>query len=185
MLLVAASSAAAVKSIWGPLRLPNGSSAFPVYRDLGVQDLQYQLGGRPPPPRRPRHPRDPRDPAYHWPPSVTQAVKLARRSGMTASLMLINTPSWANGGRSHAWAPTRATDFADFAAAASRRYPSVRRWMIWGEPVRHAQFQPLPGGKPTGPRIYAKMLDAAYGALKRVSRRNVVVGGMTYTSGDI
>src|SRR3954451_3581224 len=136
MLVAADSAAGAVKSIWGPLVLPNGRSAFPVYRDLGVQDLQYQLSWRATATRRAQHPRDPRDPAYHWPVAVTQAVRLAHRNGMSASLMLIETPAWANGARSHAWAPTRAKDFADFAAAASRHYPSVRRWMIWGEPVR-------------------------------------------------
>jgi hypothetical protein len=28
-------------------------------------------------------------------------------------------------------------------------------------------------------------MDAAYGALKQVSRRNLVIGGSTYTTGDI
>ena len=189
MLAVALASAApasgAVKSIWGPVALPNGRSAFPVYRNLGVQDLQYQLHWWTAAPTRPAHPRDPRDPAYHWPASVTRAVSGARKNGMTATLMLIGSPPWANGGRAHAWAPNNAQDFADFAEAASRRYPSVKRWMIWGEPNRRAQFRPEPLGRPTGPRVYAKLLDAAYGALKRVSARNVVVGGMTFTTGDI
>jgi hypothetical protein len=99
--------------------------------------------------------------------------------------MLIGTPSWANGGRSSEWAPDNPRDFADFAVAASRHYPGVHRWMIWGEPNRRGNFRPLPAGKPTGPRRYARLLDAAYEELKRVSRRNVVIGGMTYTSGDI
>jgi hypothetical protein len=185
LLLAAPASAGAVKSIWGPTVLPNGRSAFPVYRDLGAQDLQYQLHWWTAAPTRPANPRDPHDPAYRWPSAVTRAVAGARRNGMTVSLMIIGSPRWANGGHAHEWAPKDKRDFADFAEAASRRYPSVKRWMIWGEPDRRAQFRPLPLGRPTGPRVYARLLDAAYGALKRVSRRNVVVGGMTMTTGDI
>jgi hypothetical protein len=66
--------------------------------------------------------------------------------------------------------------------------------MIWGEPSRSANFKPLPPqtiGKPLtrtqrrAPRRYARMLDAAYAALKRVRRSNVVIGGNTFTAGDI
>lgn len=40
--------------------------------------------------------------------------------------------------------------------------------MIWGEPNRSDRFQPE--GNPTAARAYAPLLDAAYVALKRVSR---------------
>ena len=36
--------------------------------------------------------------------------------------------------------PRRARDFANFAYAASRRYPRVHLWMIWAEPTRRANF---------------------------------------------
>jgi hypothetical protein len=64
--------------------------------------------------------------------------------------------------------------------------------MVWGEPTREGSFQPitkaLPGvsldrAQRAAPRIYARMLDAAYGGLKHVSRRNLVIGGCTYTTG--
>jgi hypothetical protein len=35
------------------------------------------------------------------------------------------------------------------------------------------------------PHLYAAILDAAYGALKSVSRSDLVIGGMTYTTGDL
>ncbi len=76
-------------------------------------------------------------------------------------------------------------DYADFLTAASRRYPRVRHWMIWGEANRAAVFQPLPLNSPVGPRRYAKLLRAAYRALKRESRRNVVIGGMTFSFGQV
>jgi hypothetical protein len=87
----------------------------------------------------------------------------------------------------HIVAPEKAEaeSLADFATAASRRYPYARRWMIWGEPSRHSNFQPMPANKPDAPRRYAKILDAAYGALKAQSRGNIVIGGMTYTAGDV
>src|SRR4051795_3628333 len=69
----------------------------------------------------------------------------------------------------------------NFLTAASRRYPSVRRWMIWGEPTRVDRFQPGAGNRPASARAYAPILDAAYVGLKRASRRNIVIGGMTWT----
>src|SRR5205085_1832988 len=66
-----------------------------------------------------------------------------------------------------------------------RRYPSVRLWIIWSEASRVGVWQPLPLNSPEGPRRYARLLDTTYGALKRVHRRNLVIGGNTFVSGDI
>jgi hypothetical protein len=113
---------------------------------------------------------------------------------MRILLQIIFTPSWANGGRPQNWVPTHMSDFVAFVTAASRRYPSIHLWMIWGEPSRGANFEPLypaePGTKlnpqqQVAPHNYARLLDGAYGALKAESRRNLVIGGSTYTSGDI
>jgi hypothetical protein len=57
--------------------------------------------------------------------------------------------------------------------------------MVWGEVNRPAVFKPLPRNSRVGPRRYAKLLRAAYGALKRRSVRNVVIGGMTFSYGDV
>ena len=73
--------------------------------------------------------------------------------------------------------------YADFLTAASRRYGSVDHWMIWGETNRSAVFRPLPPDGRYGPRRYARLLAAAYRALKRESPRNVVIGGMTFSFG--
>ena len=35
------------------------------------------------------------------------------------------------------------------------------------------------------PHAYARLLDAAYGSLKRRSRRNLVIGGNSFTTGDV
>jgi len=65
--------------------------------------------------------------------------------------------------------------------------------MIWSEPTKAQNFQPLSlsgnrrlrGAALRGPRLYARMLDRAYVALKRVSRRNLVIGGNTFTVGTV
>ena len=45
------------------------------------------------------------------------------------------------------WAPSNPADFADFLTAASRRYPGVHHWMIWGEPTKAAEL-PAAGRRP-------------------------------------
>jgi hypothetical protein len=183
-LATAATAAAAnKKAIWGPVRLPDGSSAFPVYRDLGVRFLQLQLHWNEIAPRRPSHLRDPTDPAYNWPPEVAEAIRMGRRYGIKIALMPWRSPSWANGGRSPEWAPKN-RHYAGFVKAASRRYRSVRHWMIWGEANRQAVFKPLPIGSPRGPRRYATLLRTAYRSLKQRSEKNVVIGGMTFSFGN-
>lgn len=184
-LVFAASAPAAAKLIWGPFKTADGASAFPLYRELGVDYLQTQIVWSRVAPTRPADPRSPLDPAYVWPRQLDAAVAEARGYGVQIALMVKSSPGWANGGRGPEWAPTSAADYANFLVAASRRYPSVRRWMIWGETNRAASFSPLPADSPVGPRRYAKLLDAAYVALKGVDREDLVIGGMTFTYGDV
>jgi hypothetical protein len=170
--------------IWGPLTLPDGSSAFPVYHRLGVQVLQLQLIWARTATSRPGDPTNPADPAYRWPAELEQAVSQAAQYGITLAVMVKGTPGWANGGLDETWAPNDPADFAAFLQAASRRYPSVHYWMIWGEP-NGLNFNPMPPNSPVGPRRYAVLLDAAYGALKAVNPANIVIGGMTWTAGVV
>jgi hypothetical protein len=187
------------KGIWGPLTL-NGRSLFPTYRDLGVGIYNTQAHwDQIAPTNRPANPTDPSDPAYQWPEYIDQAITEAGRNGLKVQLMIIGAPPWANGGQSPRWAPQQPSDFADFATAIAKKYPSVHLWMIWGEPNREPNFAPFtPATSATGPlnqaqavapRLYAQLLDAAYGALKGVSPANLVIGGNTYpaasSTGDI
>jgi hypothetical protein len=186
-LLTAASPASArvIKAIWGPSDLSNGQSAGPVYKDLGVEEVQMFLNWDSVAPTKPANPRNPNDPAYQWGPFVDAAIATGKAYGFRVDLQIQRSPAWANGGHPGQWAPTNPKDFADFAYAAAKRFPSVHRWLIWGEPSRAPNWQPLPSNKPIAPRRYAKLLDATYGQLKSVSKRNVVVGGMTFTVGDV
>jgi hypothetical protein len=183
-LLPGAAEAHTAKAIWGPTRLPSGKPAFRVYRALGVDVYQIQLLWDRVAPKRPHHPTRPGDRAYHWPKDVDEAVRMGRRYGIDVAIMVKGSPAWANGGYSSQWRPSSRA-YARFLTAASRRYASVHRWMIWGETNRGAVFQPLPRNSPQGPRTYARMLDGAYVALKHRSRRNIVIGGMTFTFGDV
>jgi hypothetical protein len=175
----------ALKMIWGPTLLPNGQSAFATYQRLGVQVLQLHLLWSRVAPTKPVAPADPNDPAYLWPAEIEEAIAQAAHYGIRLSLLVESTPAWANGGRSAEWAPSNEADFASFLVAASRRFPSIHYWMIWGEPNREGNFQPMPANSPVGPRRYALLLNAAYHALKGASSANVVIGGDTWTLGTV
>jgi hypothetical protein len=182
------------KAFWGPMQV-GGVSQFPIYHDLGVKVFQTAINWASAAPTRPRHPTRPSDPAYRWPADIDYAIQQGRRYGIRVLVMLVGAPRWANGGHSWRYAPSQGRGFAHFARAAARRYPRVRHWMIWGEPSRVGTFRPIvPEGtfgvpltpaQQRAPRRYARLLDAAYGALKAVNRRNIVIGGNTFTNGDI
>jgi hypothetical protein len=172
------------KLIWGPTRLPDGASAFPTYDELGVDVYQIQLRWPSTAPTRPASPENPSDPAYRWPAALDYAIAQAKEHGIDVAILVTHSPPWANGGRGPLWAP-RPEGFAAFLTAASHRYPSVHRWMIWGEPNRADRFLPNRPNSPIAPRRYAPLLDAAYGALKAVSADNIVIGGDTFTGGEV
>jgi hypothetical protein len=188
-----AAATPALKAMWGPA-IHEGKSLFPTYRDLGVGIYEDRLYWSAIALRRPRNPRNPDDPAYVWPAEVTRAVAEAKRYGIQVALQIIGAPSWANGGKPWNWTPCNPQDYANFAIAAARRYPSIHLWMIWGEPSRAHNFEPLDPAKPfaelnakqkVAPHLYARILDAAYGALKSVRDSNLVIGGMTFVAGEI
>jgi hypothetical protein len=176
------------KAMWGPIQLepgqaqcggPERCSAFPYYKELGVDVFQFQIEWNEVAHGEPQNTRDPNDPAYWWSSDFDLAVADAARHGIQLAAMIKGSPPWANGGHPPSSAPYPQA-FADFATAAARRYPSIDIWMIWGEPTRAYNFNPQ--GR-EGARRYARILDAAYGALKKVERDNVVVGGMTLSGG--
>jgi hypothetical protein len=185
VLVLGTPARAAEKALWGPAALPDGSSAFGLYDELGIDILQMSLSWADVAPERPAVATDPADPAYRWPADVTAAAAQARRHAIGLSLLVVNAPPWSNGGSPPIRAPADPQDYADFLTAAARRYPAVRRWMIWGEPNRDDRFQPNEDNGPAGARAYALLLDAAYGALKAASPRNMVIGGNTWTSGTV
>jgi hypothetical protein len=176
-----------LKMIWGPVILPNGKSAFPVYHRLGVDVFQVDLNWAETAPTKPLHPKDPNDPAYQWPSELAYAVQQAAHYRIKLCFLVQDSPKWANGGRIAAWSPNHPRDYGNFLIAASRHYPSVHNWMIWGEPNRDGQvdFRPMPRNSPVGPRRYALLLNAAYHSLKQASPSNIVIGGDTWSFGTV
>jgi hypothetical protein len=188
VLACAPAAGAAEKAIWGPWTYPTGNSncpagdacsAFPTYSQLGVQNFQMQIPWDRVALTRPANPRDPNDPAYKWPSYGDFVTQQAGQYGIGVTVLVQGTPAWANGGKGRSWVPDNVRDYADFMYAISKRYPTIHRWMIWGEPNYGANFQPMPEHSPVGPRAYARLCDAAYVALKQASRGNIVIGGDT------
>ena len=180
------------KSMWGPPNGPNGP-IFPTLKDLGVGLYSIQARwDQIVPTTRPLLPTDPADPAYQWPQYLIDAVTDANAQGIEVQILIMGTPPWANGGKSWQYVPDSSQDFADFATAVSRKFPTVDHWMIWGEPNRSPNFQPsTPAKSGTGklnaaqqvaPRNYAVLLEAAYDAFKAENPNNKVIGGNTYTA---
>src|SRR5688500_12101027 len=105
---------AAEKALWGPPTLPDGSSAFGLYDELGIDTLQLSLNWADIAPTQPADPANPSDPAYRWPGDVTAAAAEAPAHGIRLSLLVSSTPPWANGNRAPDHVPARAQDYADF-----------------------------------------------------------------------
>jgi hypothetical protein len=176
----AATAAPMLKSIWGPM----DEASLRSYEDLGVDVIQVYLYWDRVAPSEPAVPTDPADPAYRWPAELNRGIRRAREHGLDVALQVSGSPPWANGGRSRAWMPDPSR-YADFMTAATSRYPRIRRWMVWGEANREGQFEPLPQGMREGPRAYARLLDSAYQAIKTQNPENIVIGGMTFSFGEV
>lgn len=149
-------------------------------------------------------PTDPASPGYDW--SVTdEAVRVLARQHLNIVATLYSAPRWAEGADMPAgaaagsWKPDPAA-FAAFATAAARRYsghfrdplnprvhlPRITFWQGWNEPNLEGYLAPSwdSHGHLVSPDAYRLLLNAFYGAIKRVSSRNVVVMAGTAPYGD-
>ena len=157
-------------------------------------------------PSRPGDPSSPADPAYRWR-SLDAAVRDASARRLTVLVTVIRAPAWAEGANRPgsappgSWRPDPA-NLGDFSEALARRYsgsyrpgssgdplPAVRNWQIWGEPNLSKNLSPQwqrqrKRWRATSPGQYRLMLNAAYDAIKRVDRRNVVIAAGTAPFGD-
>ncbi len=156
---------------------------FSELRALGTRVWSGGLSWAAAAPTRPADASSPDDPAYTWPASLSRALSAAQANRIEPILNVSGFPSWANGGRSQVWAPERPEDFAAFMAAAVLKYPQVRRWIIISEPGSFYNFRPQGGNGRTAPRLYARLLDAAYVAMHTVRPDVVVIGGGVHPYG--
>ena len=87
-----------------------------------------------------------------------------------------------NGGKDYRWASSP-TDYANFMAAVVRHYTAVRRFVVFSEPTQFANFEPQGNHGKTAPHVYARLLDAAYGAMHHARPNVIVIGGNMHPSG--
>jgi hypothetical protein len=141
--------------------------------------------------------------------SLDTAVKAATSAGVKVMIDLAFwAPRWAvgraasNPRRERYWIDPAA--FGDFATAVARRYsgafpdpaakdkdlPAVRMFTTWNEPNHPSFLQPQwirttdGGWRPESPHIYRAMHNAAYDAIKKVSRQDDVLVGGTASTGS-
>jgi hypothetical protein len=160
-----------------------GRSVLSQLRALGTRVWSSSLSWAETAPKRPSDPKSPNDPAYDWPAALSRQLSQARAKGIEPVLNVSGFPSWSNGGRDPAWAPKNPQDFADFMAAAVKKYPQVRRWQIISEPSTFYNLRPQGGNGQTAPHLYARLLDAAYGAMHAARPDVVVIGGGVHPYG--
>ena len=160
-----------------------GRSILPELRRLGVRVWSDGISWAQIAPVRPANPTVPGDLAYHWPKNLDGFLTATRNDGIEPVLFVNGFPSWSNGGRDPSWAPTDPRDYANFMAAAVRRYPQVRRWLVFSEPGNYVNFKPQGDNGRRAPRLYARLLDAAYGAMHAARHDVVVIGGNVHPAG--
>ena len=136
---------------------------------LGVDLVRYTLNW---------HVIEPRRAERDW--SSSDAVLQGLRSaGVGAVVSIWGAPRWANLGRAPNWAPATGSSFAAFAAAAAKRYPWVKKWVIWNEPNQRRWLRPT-----TSATYVSRLLNPAYTAIHRASRGTMVAGGVTAPRGS-
>jgi hypothetical protein len=144
-----------------------------VLQRLGVDVVRYTIRWDRVARRRPANAREHTSSGYEWG-AEDPILRGLRKGGIDVVATLLGTPEWANGGRSFNWAPSDERSFADFAYAAARRYPWIRKWTIWNEPNQARWL------RPTTPAVYVeRLLNPAYAAIHSATRRAVVAGGVT------
>jgi hypothetical protein len=154
--------------MYGPGTL---SQRLTTLHGLGTGLVRFTLRWDKVAPTRPATPRDPDDPAYQWGQFET-VLDALHADGITALVTLYGSPAWANGGHPANWLPS--SGLADFAYAASKRFPWVHLWTVWNEPNGRTFSIPV------SPAAYVRqLLNPAYASLHQASSANLVAGGVT------
>jgi hypothetical protein len=118
--------------------------------------------------------------SYDWAP-FDRVVRAASERELRVLAVIKDTPPWARGGAGEpTTAPTNASDYAAFAAAAVRRYApmGVRHFELWNEPNIVRFWKPRPD-----PVHYVELVKAAYAAMKRVDPSITVLAGSLSPAG--
>ncbi len=160
--------------MYGPGTL---SQRLDLLQRLGVDVVRLSIRWNVVAPTQPKRALSANDPAYRWGMYDSVLNGLTERR-ITPVVTLLDTPGWANGDSSSNVAPRSASNFADFAYAAAKRYAFVRDWTVWNEPNQRL------GLSVPSPRLYVtRLLNPAYVAIHRANRRALVAGGVTAPRG--
>jgi polysaccharide biosynthesis protein PslG len=104
------------------------------------------------------------------------AIQASRRGGLNVLLLVSRSPTWASGSSNVEAPPRDPRDYAKLVHFLARRWgPLVQAYEIWNE---QNQWRFWPSGP--NPNAYARLLRAAYGAIKSANPQALVVfGGIT------
>jgi len=145
---------------------------------LGVTTVRFGIHWDQVAPTKPTRALASNDPAYRWS-GVDAILKGLHARGIEPLVTLYGTAPWANGRRPPNVAPANPATFADFAYAAARRYPFVRKWTIWNEPNQRRSLAA------TSPSLYVtRLLNPAYASIHRANALALVAGGVTAPRGN-
>jgi polysaccharide biosynthesis protein PslG len=118
---------------------------------------------------------------FNWAPA-DKIVYVANALGLKIEAVVSYAPAWARPASSYELVPpTDVNDYANFMAAAVRRYAplGVHVWEIWNEPNLFAMWGPYPDVVK-----YTALLKAAYPKIKAVDPGAIVLTGGTSPAAD-
>jgi hypothetical protein len=149
-----------------------------MVQSLGVTTVRFSIHWDEIAPTEPARALASNDPAYQWG-GVDAVLQGLHARGIEPLVTLLGTPGWANGSQKPNVAPKSTTAFSDFAYAAAKRYPFVRKWTIWNEPNQQISLSTA------SPRLYVqRLLNPAYASIHRANPRALVAGGVTAPRGN-
>lgn len=119
----------------------------------------------------------PEGPGRYHTVKIDQQVEAIVAHGIKVLGIIDYTPAWANGhAPSQFYPPKKTRDYTAFAAYLARRYApmGVHTWEIWNEPNGGEFWMPK-----ADPKAYARLLKAAYPAIKKADpQATVITGGL-------
>ena len=141
-------------------------------------------------PTKPKTASNPDDPAYRFG-DLDELVASAGRYGLRVMIDVTGSPKWANGGHTPNYMPKNVSDFGTFVRMLATRYDGrtagrgyVGLWSVWNEPnLQQFLYPQYTGSKIVSPANYAKLLKAAYSAIKAVNPSAKVAAGETSAQG--
>jgi hypothetical protein len=161
-----------------PGTYPSPDGVASLLSDLGAQSHRWVLSWQM------VEPRAPQNGVHNYNFAATDRLYTADVAhGIKPLIVLMDAPAWAWGnevprtGQPYGMPPgeDHLDDWADFAAAAARRYPQALGFEIWNEPDAWNFWGR--GTLPIDPVAYTHLLASAHDAIKSASPRTPVIGG--------